>query len=541
MASSPSELATAEVPVVTRGASAPVRSRVGNVSDRALALAAGVGVVAATALALWLRLVGLPGWDGTLSIDEARLALAGRGVLEHGLPVMPSGWLYTRGLLSSYAVAASFGLLGESDFAARLPSVLAGTVLVPVMYLLGREVGGRAGGLFAAFFVAAYPPLVAWSRQAWFYALYVVLFAAALLFIARAHRRGFPRDQILAGALVGLSLFAHELGIFLLVPLVVQVAMALRGPGARGLWLLVSLGIAIGAAALLGLLTAGLRADTLAGRYGEVREYWSPHLDPASFRFYGGMLFDTRGLVLLAALAGVPLVVARRSGLALLLWLALVPPFLHAAAIIPERPEERYGLTVVVVLVVLAAQSVGGWATWAVRRFPFLGVSSGPLAGLALAAILAAHLDVGRAIERGRLPPESGAWLVDARALGIGLDDLVMSDLPTVAGWYVGGLDAWPRSRAYQKYTLAPGEPAADSEPSWPRDVHTGAVLVRDVGEFQRRVARPNRGRTLWVLASGRTFHWDRWIDDDLKRLLERSASSRTDVADGSRILRIDL
>ena len=61
--------------------------------------------------------------------------------------------------------------------------------------------------------------------------------------------------------------------------------------------------------------------------------------------------------------------------------------------------------------------------------------------------------------------------------------------------------------------------------------------------DYQRLVARPNGGRTLWVLASGRPFHWERWIDEDLKRVLERSSRDRgaSKLPDGSRILRIDL
>jgi hypothetical protein len=60
-------------------------------SDRAPAIAVAIAVVGATGLGLWLRLTGLWGWDGTLSPDEARLALAGRAALEHGAPVFPTG------------------------------------------------------------------------------------------------------------------------------------------------------------------------------------------------------------------------------------------------------------------------------------------------------------------------------------------------------------------------------------------------------------------------------------------------------------------
>ncbi|MBA2448230.1 MAG: glycosyltransferase family 39 protein [Chloroflexi bacterium] len=541
-------MAPASHDVLLASAGSAPRPLLGNtvrVSERALSLAGVAVVVVATALGLWLRLHGLPGADGTLSIDEARLALASRGILEHGLPQLPSGWIYTRGLLSSYPVTLAFALLGTSDFAVRLPSILTGTALVPTIYLLGRQLAGRGGGLFAALFVAQYPPLVVWSRQAWLYAPYVLVYALALLFIVRAHQSGRARDQLLAGALVGLSFFAHELGVFLLIPLAAQVAVRLacaarqtRQTGARDrpavspLAPLAALGLAVGSLGLLWLLVTALRAETLVGSHGELTEYFSPRLDGAPFRFYGRMLLDGRGLLLALATLGIPLALAQRRYVVLLLWLALLPPFVHAAAIIPDQPQERYGLTLVVALVLLAAQSARAWAAWLANRRT-LPLSSGALAGAVLALTLLVHQDLRRGLERGELPPRGGAWLQEARGLGIGPADLVMSDLPTVAGWYLGDLDYWVSSEQYQKYALQTGELR--------RDVHTGARLVRNVGEFQRLVVEPNRGRTLWVFASGRSYQWGELVDDSLKTFLERSAQRRIAPGDGSRILRIDL
>ena len=68
-----------------------------------------IAVLALTIVAFSIRVGGLWGWDGTLTVDEARLALAARGVLATGLPQMPSGWMYTRGLLASNAHGASKG------------------------------------------------------------------------------------------------------------------------------------------------------------------------------------------------------------------------------------------------------------------------------------------------------------------------------------------------------------------------------------------------------------------------------------------------
>ena len=58
------------------------------------------------------------------------------------------------------SLAPSLAVLGESDFAARLPSVLEGVALIPIAFLLGREVAGRAGGLFVAALLAGHPSFV---------------------------------------------------------------------------------------------------------------------------------------------------------------------------------------------------------------------------------------------------------------------------------------------------------------------------------------------------------------------------------------------
>ncbi|MDP8924576.1 MAG: glycosyltransferase family 39 protein [Chloroflexota bacterium] len=508
---------------------------------RVLAITNGGLLLGATLLALWLRVAGLPGQDGTLSIDEARLALAARGILEHGIPIMPTGWIYTRGLLPTYLVAASFATLGQTDFAARVPSVLAGIALVPLMYGLGRMVAGRAGGLFAALFAATYPPLVDWSRQAWFYSLYVLLFAAAMLFILRAHRSHNSRDQLLAGLCAGLALFAHEFGIFLLPPLAAQVALRLRRRGEPGGWRTpaAALGLFAAAGALLALLALRLRADTMGGRFAELDEFaLSPQLDWGSLRFYGEMLLDSHGLILAVALIGVPLAIVRRQYEALLLWLALLPPFLHVVTL---EAYDRYGLTLMVILVLLAAQGAALLARWGFGRARVLGASAGGATFAILAVVLAYHLDVPSPGEVGARDPNAGAWLREARRLGIGRDDLVMTDLPTVVGWYLGDVDFWPRSRMFEKYTFRAGAP--------PREVHTGAVLVRDLDDYRRLVVGPNAGRTLWVLASGRQAQWRSWLDADLRRAVEESAafsiapggSSYLQFSGRSLILRIDL
>ncbi|MGH7411932.1 MAG: hypothetical protein ACREJ6_12855, partial [Candidatus Methylomirabilis sp.] len=102
-----------------------------------------------TLLAFFLRLQGLRGADGDLGTDESRLALAAQGVLATGLPRVPSGRLYTRAMLNAYLMAPSLWVYGAHDFAARLPSAVAGALLIPLVFVFGRTVAGTAAGFCA--------------------------------------------------------------------------------------------------------------------------------------------------------------------------------------------------------------------------------------------------------------------------------------------------------------------------------------------------------------------------------------------------------
>jgi hypothetical protein len=383
--------------------------------------------------------------------------------------------------------------------------------------------------------LVGHPSFVVWSRQAWFYALYVLLFAAALLFMVRASRTDRPRDQILAGLLVGLSMFAHEVGAFLLAPLAVQALLSIwrdRREPRRWLWPAASVIVVGVAGLLLWLLVTRLRADSIVGAYGEIDEYLSPAVEWPRIRFYLRMLLDGPGLLLAGSAIGLVVATRTRRPDTLLLWLALLPTFLHAAFLIPRGPQERYGLTLVLVIAVLGAQGLRDLAELLAplaHRRGRLARPAPTIAGVLLAATLLAHQDVARAVDRAALSPREGSWLRQARDLGIGPDSVVMTDVPTTVAWYIGGLDFWLTSHDFEKYTTRTDDLR--------RDVHTGALLIRSRGDFDRLVSRTLAGRDVWVLASGRSYQWGELVDDDLKSLLEKSASQRINPGDNFRIL----
>src|SRR5206468_3176038 len=65
-----------------------------------------------------------------------------------------------------WLAGAAFRILGETETAARLPSVLAGLALVGVTTLVGTRLFGRAAGLHAGFVLAAAFLPVAYARSA---------------------------------------------------------------------------------------------------------------------------------------------------------------------------------------------------------------------------------------------------------------------------------------------------------------------------------------------------------------------------------------
>jgi 4-amino-4-deoxy-L-arabinose transferase-like glycosyltransferase len=142
-----------------------------------------------------LRLPGLGAaslWLDECSSIETALAVA-----------RSTSWAVMRALfrgLSAYTLLLAPWIERDvSEWAARLPSVVAGIALVPIAWLLGKEIGGRplAWRLGAA--VALSPFFVWHSREARWYPLTWLLAGIGTLYFLRALRR--PAGSSLAGCL----------------------------------------------------------------------------------------------------------------------------------------------------------------------------------------------------------------------------------------------------------------------------------------------------------------------------------------------------
>jgi hypothetical protein len=185
--------------------------------------------VVATAAVYWL-------WFGltqrSIVGDEGISILAAEGVLEHGYPRLPSGFLYNRAYLPTYLLAGSIGLLGRSDLAIMLPSLLMALGSVWLTARIGAEVLGRpVAGLAAAGLLVVLQAQTFYATSA---RMYMPLQSFTVL-AGYAAWRGFIngewRFQGLAGLAVAGAVCSHQQGGTLLValPLAVLAARAMQG------------------------------------------------------------------------------------------------------------------------------------------------------------------------------------------------------------------------------------------------------------------------------------------------------------------------
>jgi mannosyltransferase len=109
-------------------------------------------------------------------------------------------------------------VFGNGAYALRSLSALAGTALIPITYLCGRELVSRRAGLLAAAFVAVSPFMVWYSQEAREYMLVAAFCGASVLWFARAWRDPSTRNLAWWAVFSGLALLTHYFAGFLVAP-----------------------------------------------------------------------------------------------------------------------------------------------------------------------------------------------------------------------------------------------------------------------------------------------------------------------------------
>ena len=105
---------------------------------------------------------------------------------------------------------------GDSEMAVRIPSIVAGTLAIPALYLLGRELYDRRTGLVAATFGAASPLLIWYSQEARMYAFVELFGLLALWTQLRAIRNPSMGNWALYILATAALLWSHYFGLLLI-------------------------------------------------------------------------------------------------------------------------------------------------------------------------------------------------------------------------------------------------------------------------------------------------------------------------------------
>ncbi len=112
-------------------------------------------------------------------------------------------------------------LLGASEFAVRLPSLLAGVALVPALYWVGSVIYDKRTGWVAALLASIAPFCVWYSQEARMYAIFMLLATLAVGAVVQAIRLGTTAWWVVYGVLTGLLLWTQY---FAILPVIVQQA-----------------------------------------------------------------------------------------------------------------------------------------------------------------------------------------------------------------------------------------------------------------------------------------------------------------------------
>lgn len=113
-----------------------------------------------------------------------------------------------------YLLGWATGQFGDTLDLGRLPSVIFGTLAIPVTYLLGARTVGRAAGLAGAAIVTFAPTAIFYSTEARAYGVLLFLATLALVLLLRALERGDGWSWVAFVVCAALALYTHYTAAF---------------------------------------------------------------------------------------------------------------------------------------------------------------------------------------------------------------------------------------------------------------------------------------------------------------------------------------
>lgn len=497
-------------------------------SSRRGSILVGVAVCAILCLALWLR------WryvtNISLYVDEFTTLWGATRIQLLGAPILPSGVLYTRGILNTYVTALFLSLGGLNYTVGRLPSVIFGLGAILAVFAVGRREWNLRVGLLAAVGLALLVEAIQWSGRARFYAQ-LMLFVLLMVWSAYAAIRQAPhgeepgaatwRGHLLFAGLFVLALFSQE-ETLLLYPMTVLAIVWWRG------WRYLFQRPVVVSQMIAGLAMVARYLIEVMGQpgYFETIQAERPYVGfvfdfVGAWRIYSPLLLDqerlpwTGGVIIAFAVA---VVLLARTG-----WRPLALPAFHQATL-------YFGLQFVSVLLIILA-IVGG--TWRQTRYLLLVQPFWLLVGAAGLVVLLDRF-VSRPIWRWLGTASMAAMLIillwqPAQNLlaqqADGYDkvlayvaanrqpgDVIMSPQPPACALVMGTpCDYYATQRGWEAYVI----PRADGVLI---DRWSGAPLLDNPADLEQVIRAAPR---VWMVADGSRLG-QRYRDDYMRTMVEQ-------------------
>lgn len=188
-----------------------------------LAITLGLAALAAAFILPGLGTESLTNWD------EAIYGVVVRELLTHPAVTLHYGGepLFAKPPLLFWLMAVTSSVFGLTEFALRLPSATFGILAIVLIYLAGRALADRAGGILASLLLLGVPQFVAWSRLAMLDVPLVAFGLLSVTCILYGERR--PWLTAAAGAAFGLAILTKWVAAFLFVPGLIALIVARRG------------------------------------------------------------------------------------------------------------------------------------------------------------------------------------------------------------------------------------------------------------------------------------------------------------------------
>ncbi|MDQ7850716.1 MAG: glycosyltransferase family 39 protein [Armatimonadota bacterium] len=183
-------------------------------------------------------------------------------------------------------------IAGQTEAAIRIPSALAGAVLIPLTFLLARRLSGATVGVLAAGIVASSPYLIAASQEARMYSFLGVFTLGATYALLLGLEEGRRRYWVAYAALMVLAVYTHHFALLVLLAHAVYLVATLRHGPALKWWLACVLVIVI---AYLPLLPSLPPQVTTVRSWPSIRPplRLSDLVDVLAMWSFGGGLFGT--------------------------------------------------------------------------------------------------------------------------------------------------------------------------------------------------------------------------------------------------------